>query len=286
MLLAVGRIAQNWISKEAEKKISLSLNDVHVHVHLEENTVQRLVVDCPHPETMYYPQAPLYGKIMDTAINFAVALAGLDMLYVKPDHFTSIGIIREQSRKVDKNWGTLQGQESKVLKMVRMRKFEKNHNTIISFSEIPELITRAFARKLGIPNTETALCNSLIQGQTLCEAILKSYTSASHSIQESIGWPNLKEASQIQEAGGWKSLRKAAKKRMAMSDRGINGRTQFACPECTHIKRDHESFRYTCKAPNCGKEYKSSSGFSKHKKIHNLPRVIGDGVNRKSVRRR
>lgn len=78
-LLAVGRIAQNWISKEAEKKISLSLNDVHVHVHLEKNTVQRLVVDCPHPETMYYPQAPLYGKIMDTAINFAVALAGLVM---------------------------------------------------------------------------------------------------------------------------------------------------------------------------------------------------------------
>jgi uncharacterized C2H2 Zn-finger protein len=145
--------------------------------------------------------------------------------------------------------------------MVRMRKFEKDHNTIISFSETPELITRAFARKLGIPNTETALCNSLIQGQTLCEAILKSYTSVSHSIQESIGWPNLKEASQIQEAGGWKSLRKVAKKRMAMSDRGINGRTQFACPECTevfwsqqgrwaHIKRDHEGFRYTCKAPN------------------------------------
>lgn len=157
VLLTVGRIVQNWISKEAEKKISLSLNDVHAHVHLEENTVQRLVVDCPHPETMYYPQAPLYGKIMDTAINFAVALAGLDMLYVKPDHFASIGIKREQSRKVDKNWGTLQGQESKVLKMVRMRKFEKDHNAVISFSEIPELITRAFARKLGIPNTETAL---------------------------------------------------------------------------------------------------------------------------------
>ena len=44
---------------------------------------------------MYYPQAPLYGKIMDTIINFAVALAGLNMLYVKPNYFTLIGIIRE-----------------------------------------------------------------------------------------------------------------------------------------------------------------------------------------------
>ena len=40
---------------------------------------------------MFYAHAPIYGKIMDAAINFAVALAGLDMLQIRVEYFTCRG---------------------------------------------------------------------------------------------------------------------------------------------------------------------------------------------------
>ena len=43
VVLAVGRIAQRWITQEAQERVSLSLDNVHIHVHLRNNIVQRLV---------------------------------------------------------------------------------------------------------------------------------------------------------------------------------------------------------------------------------------------------
>ena len=278
ILLAVGRSAQGWIARQAQEKRSLTIDNVNVHIYFRNNVVERLVVDCPHPENMFYVHAPLYGRLMDAAINFAVALAGLNVLQIRLDYFSLKAEHMEQARLSNEGQWHLSGEQSRVVTVARMRRFEKEHNTTIKFEEIPELITWCYAKRLSINHTSSVLQKSLNQNQTLCEAILKSYASASHAVMERQQWPNLKKALRIQEAGGWQFIRRLSERRIALVQ-DLSSRIHISCPKCParfwsrqgryeHLRVVHGGFRYTCDKNNCWKTYRSNSGFAKHIRSH------------------
>ncbi|CAM1511333.1 Fc.00g088460.m01.CDS01 [Cosmosporella sp. VM-42] len=99
-----------------------------------------------------------------------------------------------------------------------MRGFEKESGRPFELPEIPVIISQAYAKKMGIRHNALAIENTLEPGETICAAILRLYSSASHSLMEASQWSSLKKATAVQAAGGWQSLKKAARNKMATAD--------------------------------------------------------------------
>ena len=286
IVLAVGSPAQRWMCGFSENSESLLIEDVRVSVHFEDDSVKRVVIGCPHPETMFFSHSSMYGVIMDNAINLATGLAGIPTLPILEDYFSLKGQDMDQRRKWDfTSERVLPSRESRVITMARLRSFEKAHQVTLDMSHIPEAITQVYAYDMEVEHSITGLQTTLNPGQTLCSAILLRYTARSHEIMEARQWPNLKNGTAIQAAKGWTSLKKAAEKRMAKADglrlrkgEGIKARTQSICTVCSqvflsrqglweHKKKVHDSLQFTCS--HCLGTWSSRSGLAKHiKKKH------------------
>ncbi|KAF3107652.1 hypothetical protein TWF102_007033 [Orbilia oligospora] len=247
VVLAVGAAAQKWIHEQETNIKSFLVKGARVGIHIDDHDsmpIKRIVIGCPHPETMFFPKANLYGKLMDEAINFAVGLAGLTALPIPKDYFTIKGENMELRRRYNESPWTLTGQESRVILIARMRNFEKETTSAIQFRDISDLILGAYAIKKGIKCTEEEIQSTLEPGQTLCGAILRSYASANHKIMEERGWPNLKGGTRVQAAGGWKSLKKAAMnlKEATAVKRTMRLREQWRESQSEDIKRKNVQY--------------------------------------------
>lgn len=281
VVLAVGSPAQRWMCEFAKYSESLLIEDVRISVHFEEDCVKRVVVGCPHPETMFFSHSPMYGAMMDNAINLAVGLAGISTLPILEDYFSLKGQDMERRRKWDfRSERILPSRESRVITMARLRSFEKTHQVTLDMSHIPEAITQVYAYDMEVEHSITGLQATLKPGQSLCSAILLRYTARSHEIMGARQWPNLKKATVTQAATGWTSLKKAAENRMAKADdrrlrkgEKTKQRTQSICTVCSkaflsrqglweHKKKVHDGLTFTCHF--CSGTWSSRSGLAKH----------------------
>lgn len=284
VILAVGTPAQKWIAQKARSIHSLMVGEVRGQIHLNSGEVERLVVGCPHPETMFFPHSAFYGRLMDAAINFAIGISGLNDNRILENYFTCKGIDKESPTG---QWH-LRGHESRVVLMARMRNFEKETGEQLHMSQISVAVTQAYAVKMSINHTAIDLQRTLKPGQTLCIAILETYTDASHRVMEARNWSNLTKAADTQAPMGWRSLKKAAAKSMAAADAARSKRNEppkirkpLTCLVCStsfmsrqglweHEKKTHGNAVFECSQPNFSKALKSRSGRSKHLKKKHL----------------
>ena len=294
VILAVGTPAQKWMNVFSGAQVhavmidgirtqvhAVMIDGIRTQIHIKGGQVERLVVGCPHPETMFFPQAILYGKLMDSAINFAVGLAELSV-DLSMNYFAEKGAEMEQRRRMKSSLAILPYRESRVVTVARLRRFEIDNGVNLDATQIPEHIIWVHARSIGVENSVAGLQSTLKPGQTLCAAILQRYAEKSHLVMKAKNWPNLKKATKSQEDKNWQSLRKAASNRMAAAQalRTGGGETTtrpsiHVCQECQatyksrqglweHKRKDHEGHRFVCPYEACGKSLKSRSGMSKH----------------------
>lgn len=287
VILAVGSSAQAWMSQASQELHGVVVDTVRIQIHTHGGMIQRLVVGCPHPETMFFPQASLYGKLMDDAINFAVGLAGLSGLPMLKHYFSGKARDMEERKSISLSTGILRGRESRVIAVAGLRRFEVQTGATLGMEQIPELITWVYAREMNVEHSVAGLESTLKPGETLCASILRVYAAKSHEVMKAKDWSNLKKALEVQEAGNWRSLRDAAMSRMAAADeRKSSGeqvptvsRAEHRCEKCPdifksrqglweHRKKVHEGHLFKCPFQGCEKTLKSRSGMSKHVKVH------------------
>jgi hypothetical protein len=193
-----------------------------------------MAVACPHPETVFHDESQKFGLLIDAAIELAVTLAGLEDLEIDHSYFQGkASAMQPNIRRTETMW-SLGPRDSRVMLICRMRNWEKANDELICYEKIPIEMIEAYAEKIGIFDTSEKSIISLLRGEKgLVEAILASYTEASHHACSERGFDNLIKANEVQKSFGYRASLKARDNRIAEADarnitRGINPLKQWS----------------------------------------------------------
>ena len=284
----LGKLVERAFQRMISAKSTISVvnaGGLPVYLVWEANALIFLAVGCPHPETVFYDESAKYGLLIDAAIELAVSLAGFRDLKVDNTYFQrKASLVQPKIKRTETMW-SLGPSDSRVMMICRLRKWEKENNQLIRYEQIPIAIIESYAEKIGIFDNLEQSEVELLQGRIgFVEAILASYTEASHHICSEKGFENLVKANEAQKISGYQASIKARDNRIAEADarniargRAPLKRKSFVCSACSrillsrqglheHMRIEHQGFRYRCKVVGCEKKFRSSSGMRDHKK--------------------